>query len=287
MRLVQTLQRQGHIVAMTGDGVNDAPAVKAANIGVAMGITGTEATKEAAAMILTDDNFATIVKAVEMGRTIYDNLLKYIRFQLAQLMGFILTFLGSALFNIVGGVPFSPAQILWINFLVDAPPGAMLGRDKATPGLMERKPRPARQPLITPFLAVWLGLGGLSMTVVTLGLMAIAEGQGASLAGVRTVGFVTFSLTHIYAAISYRYVDRSVFRRETFDNWALNLVLLTSLLSVWLPTEFAALQRALNLVSLTFPQWLLCAGVASLTLWVSEGYKWITGSLGRQPTDAG
>ncbi len=129
VRLVQVLQRKGNIVAMTGDGVNDAPALKTADIGVAMGITGTEATKEAAAMILTDDNFATIIKAVEFGRAIYDNLLKYIRFQLATLVGFILTFLGAALFNIVSGVPFTPGQILWINFLVDVPPGIRLGQD--------------------------------------------------------------------------------------------------------------------------------------------------------------
>jgi P-type Ca2+ transporter type 2C len=276
VRLVQILQRKGHIVAMTGDGVNDAPALKTADIGVAMGITGTEATKEAAAMILTDDNFATIVKAVEFGRTIYDNLMKYIRFQLAQLVGFILTFLGSALFNIVGGVPFSPGQILWINFLVDAPPGALLGQDKATPGLMERTPRPARQPIVTRSLAVWLGLGGLSMAVAALGLMALAESRGASLEAVRTVGFITFSLTHLYAALSYRNPDRSVFHRETFDNRNLNLALLFSFLAIYLPTEIGFLSRAMGLVGLSFEEWLVCAAVASLTLWVSEGYKWLT-----------
>ena len=188
VRLVKILQGRGEIVAMTGDGVNDAPALKTSNIGVAMGITGTEASKEAAAMILTDDNFATIVKAVELGRTIYDNLLKYIRFQLAQLVGFIVTFLGSALLNIAGGIPFLPGQILWINFLVDAPPGAALGMDKASAGLMERKPRPAHDSIIDRKLAVWLGLGGITMAVVTLGIMAYAESRGDDLALVRTLG---------------------------------------------------------------------------------------------------
>ncbi len=275
VRLVEILQRKGNIVAMTGDGVNDAPALKTANIGVAMGITGTEATKEAAAMILTDDNFATIVTAVEYGRSIYDNLLKYIRFQLSQLVGFILTFLGSALFNIASGVPFTPGQILWINFLVDAPPGIMLGQDKATPGLMERPPRPASQSIITPKLGVWLGLGGLSMAVAALGLMSYFEAAGASEAVVYTLGFVTFSLTHLYAVYSYRNPRQSFFSIETFNNKRLNLSVLVSFLAVFLATELGFLQRSMNLVSLDFSGWLFCGAVASLTLWVSELYKWI------------
>ncbi|MBP1703349.1 MAG: ATPase, partial [Chloroflexi bacterium] len=273
VRLVEILQRKGHIVAMTGDGVNDAPALKTANIGVAMGITGTEATKEAAAMILTDDNFATIIKAVEFGRTIYDNLLKYIRFQLAQLAGFILTFLGSALFNIVSGVPFTPGQILWINFLVDAPPGIRLGQDAPTPGLMERKPRPASDSIITRPLAVWLGLGGLSMALAALGIMMYFEKAGAPVETVRTLGFVTFSLSHIYAALSYRNPNHTVFSRETLNNPSLNWAIFISFLAIFLPTELDFLSRRLELVSLPFEGWLLCALVASLTLWVSEIYK--------------
>ena len=149
IRLVDMLQKGGNIVAMTGDGVNDAPALKKADIGVAMGITGTEVSKEAAVMILTDDNFATIVKAVEYGRAIYDNLSKYIRFQMTALVAFIVSYLGAAIFTILGGAPFQALTVLYINFAVQVPLAIALGFDKPSEGLMDRKPRPLTQPVLT------------------------------------------------------------------------------------------------------------------------------------------
>ena len=276
VRLVEILQRKGNIVAMTGDGVNDAPALKRSDIGVAMGITGTEATKEAAAMILTDDNFATIVKAVEFGRTIYDNLLKYIRFQLAQLVGFILTFLGSALLNIVSGVPFTPGQILWINFLVDAPPGIRLGQDKATPGLMERKPRPAADNILTKPLAVWLGLGGLSMAVAALGVMTYFEKTGyAGGSGAHAGLCHLLADAHLRRPVVPRSEPQHLHPRDLQQPPPEHRH--PDLAAGDLPAHRAELpgRRAWSWWRCRSKAGCSAVVVASLTLWVSEGYKWV------------
>src|SRR5690242_3523536 len=149
VRLVDILKRKGHVVGMTGDGVNDAPALKQSDIGIAMGITGTEVSKEAAAMILTDDNFATIVKAVELGRGLYDNLVKYIRFQMGVLAGMIVTFLGASILNIASGVPFLPLQTLWVNFTTQVFQSVGLGYGAPAEGLMDRRPRKPDTPILT------------------------------------------------------------------------------------------------------------------------------------------
>src|SRR6266487_3667078 len=174
VRSVEVLKKANKIVAMTGDGVNDAPALKKADIGVAMGITGTDVAKEAAVMILTDDNFATIIRAVENGRALYDNLMKYIRFQMGSLFAFILTFLGAALFNVLAGIPFEPLQVLWINFPIGIFLAIGLGLGNPTPGLMQRPPRKAGEQILPMRLAVRLVALGLMMAVSALGVIQYA-----------------------------------------------------------------------------------------------------------------
>ena len=271
IRMVDLLQRQGNIVAMTGDGVNDAPALKKADIGVAMGITGTEVSKGAAVMILTDDNFATIVKAVEFGRAIYDNLSNFIRFQMASLVAFIAAYLGAAFFVIAGGVPFSTSVVLWINFLVTVPVAMALGFDKPAAGLMERKPRPLSQPVLTRSQWVRIAFLGLLMAAGTLILEAVAEPAGAAM--VATIGFVVFSLFSIVVGLSCRNETGSVFNRDIFSDRNQLMLYGLALLLTFLPTELGFMQRILGTTSLSGNQWLLCIGFAFALLLVDEVIK--------------
>ena len=178
VRLVRLLKEKGNVVAMTGDGVNDAPALKTADIGVAMGITGTEVSKEAAVMILTDDNFATIVGAVSYGRTLYDNLLKYLRFQMSTLVAYIAIFIGAGIIGIANGAPLNPLQILWLNMVVDIPLAIALGFDQPARGLMARPPRPVGAPVLSRNNWIRLCVQGAVMTVGSLVAYQIGDAPG-------------------------------------------------------------------------------------------------------------
>src|SRR5215204_4580211 len=257
VRLVGTLKEKGNVVAMTGDGVNDAPALKRSDIGVAMGITGTEVTKEAGDMILTDDNFATIVTAVEGGRGIYDNLMKYVRVQMIMLGGFILTFLGAAIFDIAGGTPLTPLQILWINFAVDVLLAVGLGFDAAAPGLMRRKPRDAAAPIVNRALAVRLGVASLVMAALTLSVVAWGDNR-YDLVVATTMGLTTLSLMHIIGALEAREPTGSIFTRYTIANRRFVRLIGAAAVLTFLVTTLSPLQRIFDTVALTSSQWGIC-----------------------------
>jgi Ca2+-transporting ATPase len=268
LRLVRLLQRSNEVVAMTGDGVNDAPALKAADIGVAMGITGTEVSKEAAVMILTDDNFATIVNAVEYGRGLYDNLLKYLRFQMATLVGYIALFLGAGVFGVAGGVPMTPLQILWLNMVIDVPIAIALGFDSASSGLMSRAPRPLGTPVLSTGNWVRLTAQGLLMAVGSLVVYALAEAaEGTATAA--TMLLTTLSLFHVVAGYMARDQERTVFDRDSLPGATQLRRYGFALAAVVLATELGVLQRILETVFLERAQWALCVGVA-LTMVVAE-----------------
>jgi Ca2+-transporting ATPase len=281
IRLVRLLQEKANIVAMTGDGVNDAPALKKADIGVAMGITGTEVSKEAAVMILTDDNFATIVKAVEYGRAIYQNLFKYIRYQMANLVAFVAVFLGAAIFNVAEGVPFSTIMILWLNFAITVPVAMALGFEKPAPDLMEHKPRPLHQPVLSS--SQWLRLIFLGVIIAagTLFLEARHEADGLLLA--TAMGASVFSLYSIFAGLVVRDETHTALNLEILgDRNQLKLYGLVVLLT-FLATELNFLQRILGTTSLTGGQWLICVVVAFSVLLADEVIKFFMRRSREQP----
>ena len=272
LRVVTALQNRGQVVAMTGDGVNDAPALKKADIGIAMGITGTDVSKEASAMTLTDDNFASIVAAVEEGRGIFSNIKKYLMYLLSSNIGEIGLMAGATLAGLP--LPLSAVQILYVNLATDGLPALALAVDPPERGLMQRPPRDPRTGIFTRPVVLLMLVGGVWSAIVNLGLFVWALNSGRPLAEAMTMTFVSLVLIQFFKAYNFR-SDRQSVLRDPFANKWLNLAIIWELVMLALILYVPLLERTFGTVALPLIDWVIILAAAFTVSPVLELTKWL------------
>jgi len=283
IRIVNALRADGQIVAMTGDGVNDAPAIKQADIGVAMGITGSDVAKETADMVLTDDNYASIVSAVEQGRIIYSNIRKFVYFlvscNLAEILVIFLPIvIGRWLFPMAAGrevlAPLTAIQILLMNLITDGAPALALGTEKGDPDIMNHPPRPSKEPIINK--PMWINIIIQTVTFTLVTLVAFRIGLNSPQVQVaETMAFVTLSLAQVFRAVSSRSEHYPILKVGLFSNKWMNLAVATSVILIFLVVYVPFLNQPFDTIPLTINQWALVLPLALMPSIIGEVSKWI------------
>jgi Ca2+-transporting ATPase len=272
LRVVTALQKRSQVVAMTGDGVNDAPALKKADIGIAMGITGTDVSKEAAAMTLMDDNFASIVAAVEEGRGIFSNIKKYLMYLLSSNIGEIGLMAGASLAGLP--LPLSAVQILYVNLATDGLPALALAVDPPEDDLMKRPPRNPRTGIFTRPVVTLMLLGGIWSALINLGLFIWALNSGRGVQEAMTMTFVSLVLIQFFKAYNFRSDRHSVLRKPFANKW-LNVAIIWELLLLGLIVYVPILERTFGTYGLTLKDWFIIIGAALTISPVLEFAKWM------------